>query len=79
MGELRKNQFTRRLKSCNVVYTANRSRGQPDFHALRVIAGFMFTNLANGANFLQGLNDFGANLQVQPVKLRAAGRVAPIG
>ncbi|CAD9222888.1 hypothetical protein BCEN4_30022 [Burkholderia cenocepacia] len=52
MGELRKNQFTRHLKSCEVLYTANPSDGQPYSHALRVIADIRFTKLASDANFL---------------------------
>ncbi|CAG9248100.1 conserved hypothetical protein [Burkholderia cepacia] len=52
MGELRKNQFTRHLKSCEVLYTAYHPRGQPYFHGLRVIAEIRFTKLANDANFL---------------------------
>ncbi|VWD28688.1 hypothetical protein BLA50215_04497 [Burkholderia lata] len=52
MGELRKNQFTRHLKSCEVLYTAYPLRGQPYFRGLRVIAEIRFTKLANDANFL---------------------------
>lgn len=52
MGELRKNQFTRRLKSCKVIYTAYWIGGQPYFHTVRVIAELRFTKLARDANFL---------------------------
>jgi hypothetical protein len=52
MGELRKNQFTRHLKSCEALYTAKYWRGQPYFHRLRVIFELELTKLAGVTGIL---------------------------